>query len=51
MYCPKCGNEIEDDAKFCGKCGTLIESRRVADLKCDNKATGKSKTGICIIIH
>ncbi len=22
MYCRKCGNKLNDNAKFCGKCGT-----------------------------
>ncbi|WP_455139558.1 zinc ribbon domain-containing protein [Thermophilibacter sp.] len=21
MFCPKCGNQVSDDAQFCGKCG------------------------------
>lgn len=24
MFCSQCGNKCEDDAKFCGKCGTPI---------------------------
>lgn len=24
MFCPKCGNELADTARFCGKCGTAI---------------------------
>lgn len=24
MFCPKCGNENSNDAKFCGNCGTNI---------------------------
>jgi len=24
-YCPKCGKEVRDDAKFCTKCGTTLE--------------------------
>ena len=26
MFCPKCGQQIADDAKFCGFCGTTIEN-------------------------
>lgn len=26
MKCPKCGNELETGAKFCGKCGTVIRA-------------------------
>ena len=25
MFCRKCGNELADDAKFCSKCGQIIE--------------------------
>ena len=24
-FCPKCGNELSDDAEFCGKCGTNLQ--------------------------
>jgi hypothetical protein len=32
MYCPKCGSNIGDEAKFCPQCGTLqsCESKRTA---------------------
>lgn len=26
MYCKKCGQQIDDDSKFCWKCGTVVES-------------------------
>ena len=26
MYCPECGNKIEDFSKFCPECGTPIDS-------------------------
>lgn len=25
MWCTNCGNELKDDAKFCGKCGAKVE--------------------------
>lgn len=25
MLCPKCGKEVEEDAKFCGYCGAALE--------------------------
>ena len=24
MFCPQCGNQLEDDASFCGKCGAQL---------------------------
>ena len=44
MYCPECGAKIEDDSKFCTKCGTDMakfkstELREVSEniLKCPN---------------
>lgn len=35
MQCPKCGNQLAADAKFCEKCGTKIES--VASYSFDSK--------------
>lgn len=26
MYCPKCGNEIDDSANYCSNCGTKIHA-------------------------
>lgn len=26
MFCKQCGNQLEDGAKFCGKCGSPIDS-------------------------
>lgn len=26
MFCPKCGSQLPDDAKFCGVCGATIEN-------------------------
>ncbi|HNX13797.1 MAG TPA: zinc ribbon domain-containing protein [Oscillospiraceae bacterium] len=26
MYCPKCGTQIDDGAKFCGKCGAQLSA-------------------------
>ena len=25
MYCPKCGSENRDDARFCARCGTTMD--------------------------
>lgn len=29
MFCYKCGNEIRENAKFCGKCGTPVENTSI----------------------
>ena len=49
MYCPKCGLNNDEDAKYCEKCGTLIKK---------NTKTGEEHTGtsvkylivICVIL-
>ncbi len=46
MYCRKCGNQLDDDSKFCDKCGTKVElleednvaSRATRDVKEDSDA-------------
>ncbi len=60
MYCPKCGNKIEDKAKFCNKCGVQIieddfENQRTIPIKqAQNNGTprdgNKKKLWIRIII-
>lgn len=40
MYCLKCGNKIEEDAKFCSKCGKSVSEGQPSDLekkKCHQK--------------
>lgn len=31
MYCNRCGNKIQDNNKFCGKCGAKIDISRIKD--------------------
>ena len=26
MFCPKCGTQIDDDSRFCGKCGAAVSA-------------------------
>ena len=30
MYCKQCGTKLDDNAKFCGYCGTPVEQREIA---------------------
>ncbi len=48
MECPKCSNQLKDNAKFCGKCGTKIEaalpkSEGNACVSCDNPLKPNAK--------
>ena len=31
MYCPECGNEVKENAKFCAKCGTKLNFAQKAE--------------------
>ncbi len=33
MFCPNCGNKIEDDAKFCENCGAVINTQTIRSEK------------------
>lgn len=41
MFCPKCGNKLKDDDKFCTKCGFRMEEERQEE---------KSPIGLIILI-
>lgn len=43
MICKKCGNEIKDGEKFCGKCGTQVEISQQDKIVSDNKEPIKIK--------
>lgn len=34
MFCPKCGNILEDGAKFCSSCGAKVESQTKVNVPC-----------------
>ena len=55
MYCRKCGNELNDSAKFCNKCGiNLITGEQNEDNKGNEKIYKnyyfKSDTNTCVTI-
>lgn len=35
-YCIKCGEQLDDDAKFCMKCGTQIQYKELEDKELGN---------------
>lgn len=47
MFCPKCGNQLPDNAKFCGKCGADVNSylgkRESSNNKTNSKLNEKNK--------
>lgn len=61
MYCEKCGQEIQDHATFCGKCGAKVRNassertieqteKRVKERQVDGKALLLVLTGFCLLI-
>lgn len=36
MFCPKCGTQVEDSAKFCPNCGEAISSENTQNASFDN---------------
>ena len=51
MYCKKCGNQMEDNAKFCGKCGTTVEnSNNAVDNGTKNGSDNDKNTTILTVI-
>lgn len=33
MFCPYCGAQLADGAKFCDKCGKAIDSEAIQEIK------------------
>ncbi len=48
MNCPKCGNVILDNAKYCGQCGSPIETSSSQTSPTNN--TSGSKIGLIVIL-
>lgn len=45
MFCPKCGNRLDDGAQFCGNCGTQINVAQNVNSVGQNFAAGQSVAG------
>ena len=51
MYCKKCGNELDEDAKFCPECGAKKEENDVEiEEKQENSNNKKSKKTLMVTI-
>lgn len=50
MFCKNCGNEIEPNAEFCGKCGTKIDSVPTYQGVVQNSGKSKIAAGILGIL-
>lgn len=44
MYCAKCGNKLQDGAKFCGKCGAKVEINEEIITSVNVNEVAKEKT-------
>jgi hypothetical protein len=50
VFCPKCGTELEEDAKFCSKCGMTVDSNVATYRREPNrKEKAKSPSTLAII--
>ena len=50
-YCPNCGAEVKDSAKFCQKCGSSMKSNLVSNAnQNDQKANGSSNNVLIIAV-
>lgn len=46
MYCPKCGKENDEKAKFCIGCGSYLFTQPSAKQETRNRSLGETSTGI-----
>jgi len=50
MYCPKCGNEINDDAEFCAHCGCKIKNEPTINTYSSSSNSDTSKKLVRFIL-
>ena len=43
MFCPNCGKELEDESKFCNRCGEKIDNDKTTD---ENNKTNSKNAGV-----
>ena len=52
MYCFNCGNKLEDNSKFCDKCGKKLDQEIVIDDAMKNGVPPKKETdGAKILVY
>jgi uncharacterized membrane protein YvbJ len=48
MFCPQCGEENPDGAKFCTKCGAALKAKAEKAPAPAPAATGERTSGMCV---
>ena len=51
MFCPKCGTELKEGAKFCSSCGAIVEYTKEADSRITELGMGKAGAGARLISY
>lgn len=49
MFCPNCGNRMEDDAKFCSACGAGMAEETMRSVPAHKKAAGRTGVKLPVI--
>ena len=50
MFCPRCGNQIDNDAKFCRYCGTPVQAKRSSGEKLLITVISLALVAVCALI-
>ncbi|MCM1008777.1 MAG: zinc-ribbon domain-containing protein [Ruminococcus flavefaciens] len=46
MFCPNCGKQIDDDAKFCEHCGAVIKTSTISNEKSEQSGVTSKKVSV-----